>query len=315
MFSKKSILENSALLFLENVLDESDLLCVYDVLNRKNPRLPYWNYRHFDLNTISQDECKTEFRFGKTEILVLAEALQIPHCFTCVNGTVASGIEGLCMLLKRFTYPCRLSDMIPRFGRSVPELSLILSEVCNYVYNTHGHLLSDLNQPWLQPNQLQAFADAIHQKGAALNNCWGFIDGTVRPLCRPGENQRVLYNGHKRVDGIKFQSVVAPNGMIANLYGPVEGKRHDAGMLTNAQKAFNPSMSSVRIAVEWVFGDIVNYFGFLDFKKNLKIGLSPVGKIYCVCALLRNALTCLYGSSTSSFFELQPPSIHDYFQV
>ena len=86
MFSKKSILENSALLFLENVLDESDLLCVYDVLNRKNPCLPYWNYRHFDLNTISQDECKTEFRFGKTEILVLAEALQIPHCFTCVNG-------------------------------------------------------------------------------------------------------------------------------------------------------------------------------------------------------------------------------------
>lgn len=221
MFSKKSILENSALLFLENVLDESDLLCVYDVLNWKNPCLPYWNYRHFDLNTISQDECKTEFRFGKTEILVLAEALQIPHCFTCVNGTATSGIEGLCMLLKRFTYPCRLSDMIPRFGRSVPELSLILSEVCNYVYNTHGHLLSDLNQPWLQPNQLQAFADAIHRKGAALNNCWGFIDGTVRPVCRPGENQRVLYNGHKRVHGIKFQSVVAPNGMIANLYGPV----------------------------------------------------------------------------------------------
>ena len=73
--------------------------------------------------------------------------------------------------------------MIPRFGRSVPELGLILSEVCNYVYNTHGHLLSDLNQPWLQPNQLQGFADAIHRKGAALNNCWGFIDGTVRPVC------------------------------------------------------------------------------------------------------------------------------------
>ena len=30
---------------------------------------------------------------------------------------------------------------------------------------------------------------------------------------------------------IKFQSVVAPNGLVANLYGPVEGKRHDSGML------------------------------------------------------------------------------------
>ena len=47
------------------------------------------------------------------------------------------------------------------------------------------------------------------------------MDGTVRPIARPGEHQRVLYNGHKRVHALKFQSVVAPNGMIANLYGPV----------------------------------------------------------------------------------------------
>mgnify|MGYP001800002814 CR=1 FL=1 len=31
-----------------------------------------------------------------------------------------------------------------------------------------------------------------------------------------------------------------------------------------------------------------------DFKKNLKIGLNSVGKMYVVCAILRNALTCLY---------------------
>ena len=34
MLSKKSILETSALPFLENALDESDLLCIYDVLGR-----------------------------------------------------------------------------------------------------------------------------------------------------------------------------------------------------------------------------------------------------------------------------------------
>ena len=42
---------------------------------------------------------------------------------------------------------------------------------------------------------------------------------------------RNLYNGHKNVHAIKFQSVVAPNGLVANLYGPAEGKRHDSGML------------------------------------------------------------------------------------
>ena len=32
---------------MEDALDESDLLCIYDVLNRKNPCLPYWDYQHF----------------------------------------------------------------------------------------------------------------------------------------------------------------------------------------------------------------------------------------------------------------------------
>ena len=30
-----------------------------------------------------------------------------------------------------------------------------------------------------------------------------------------------MYNGHKRVHGIKFQSIALPNGLIGNMYGPV----------------------------------------------------------------------------------------------
>ena len=165
MFSKQAKFDTSVLLFMEDVLDEWELLCIYDVLNQRNLCLPYFNYPRFDVNNLSHDECKTEFRFGKAEIPVLAEPLQIPNTFTCVNGTAASGIEGQCVLLKRFSYPCRLSDMIPRFGRSVPEMTLIISEVCNFIYNTQGYLLTDLNQPWLQPHELERFADAIHQKG------------------------------------------------------------------------------------------------------------------------------------------------------
>ena len=77
--------------------------------------------------------------------------------------------------------------------------------------------------------------------------------------------------------------------------------------------AYNKSMSSVRVSVEWIFGDIVNYFKFMDFKKKLKIGLSQVGKMYIVAAFLRNALTCLYGNETSQFFELDPPTLQEYF--
>ena len=79
-------------------------------------------------------------------------------------------------------------------------------------------------------------------------------------------------------------------------------------------EAFNKSMSNVRVSVEWIFGDIVNYFKFMDFKKNLKIGMSQVGKMYVVCTILRNALTCLYGNITSRLFGLQPPKLDVYFQ-
>ena len=43
--------------------------------------------------------------------------------------------------------------------------------------------------------------------------------------------QRVVYNGHKWVRAIKFQCVVTPNEIMASFYGPLEGCRHDSGML------------------------------------------------------------------------------------
>ena len=53
---------------------------------------------------------------------------------------------------------------------------------------------------------------------------------------------------------------------------------------TPALQAFNFSMRAVRESVEWLYGDIVNYFKFLDFHKNLKIGLSSVGKRTFQCS-------------------------------
>ena len=53
-----------------------------------------------------------------------------------------------------------------------------------------------------------------------MDNCFGLIDGTVRPMSKPGQNQRVVYNGHKRVPGLNFQSVALPNGIIGNMYEP-----------------------------------------------------------------------------------------------
>jgi len=140
-------------------------------------------------------------------------------------------MEAFCIFLKRYSYPCRFSDLVSRFGRPVPELYMMSNAILEHVYVQFNHLLHDFNQPFHSPGLLQEYCQKINDKGAPLENCFGFIDGTVRPICRPGVNQRILYNGHKRVHSIKFQSVVIPNGLISNLHGPYEGKKHDSGML------------------------------------------------------------------------------------
>ena len=93
--------------------------------------------------------------------------------------------------------------MISTFGRSVAELIMISNKVTEWMYNVHGHRITEWNHFIMSPNLLQTYSEAIHDKGAALDNCFGFVDGTVRPISKPGVNQRAVYNGHKRVHALK----------------------------------------------------------------------------------------------------------------
>ena len=81
--------------------------------------------------------------------------------------------------------------------------------------------------------------------------------------------------------------------------------------LTAAMDSYK-SMSRARVSVEWTFGEIVRSFKFLDFKSNLKLGLSSVGQMYMVCSIMQNALSCMYGNQTSEYFGWDPPSIQEY---
>ena len=153
------------------------------------------------------------------------------HEINTYNGLTVATVPALCMYLKRYAYPCRYGDLVYHFARLVPEISIRNNHIMELIYERCHHLLTRYNHDLLSPPTLRQYADAIQQAGAALDNCWGFIDGTVRPVCRPNENQRSIYNGHKRVHSIKFQAVALPNGLVGNLFGPVEGRRHDSFML------------------------------------------------------------------------------------
>ena len=53
----------------------------------------------------------------------LSEALQLPHKIVCCQETVANNIEALhILLLKKLSYTCRLSHMVPLLGRNPTEI-------------------------------------------------------------------------------------------------------------------------------------------------------------------------------------------------
>ena len=107
---------------MTEIINDAEFLILYESYTLHNPEFPYNSYTRFDLEQMDESECLAEFRFKKQDIVILADVLQIPAIIRSQQRTTCNGIEGLCMLVKRFSYPCRYSDMIYRFGRPVPEL-------------------------------------------------------------------------------------------------------------------------------------------------------------------------------------------------
>ena len=142
------------------------------------------------------------------------------------------GLEVLCIVLNRFAYPSRYVDMEQVFSRSGSEICRFFNLGLQLIFTNFGDRIMSLDQPWLKRPHLESFCRAIHDRGAPLDNCFGFIDGSVRPVCR-AEGQTAVYCG-ERVDALKFQSVVTPNGLIVNLYGPMPGGKHDTALLQDS---------------------------------------------------------------------------------
>ena len=68
-------------------------------------------------------------RFSKDDIPRLASALNLPDKYVCKQGTAATDIEALMIMLRRLSYPNRLCDLVALFGHTESELSLIFSMV------------------------------------------------------------------------------------------------------------------------------------------------------------------------------------------
>jgi hypothetical protein len=111
--------------------------------------------------------------------------------------------------LRRLAYPTRLLDLKHLFGFSAENTRISIT-----INQNKGHLLNNLtNLNWLNQDRVQYYAQSIKTKAGPVRNCWGFIDGRARAICRPSINQEKYFSGHKRHHCVKYQSVLCPDGI------------------------------------------------------------------------------------------------------
>ncbi|KAL3205935.1 hypothetical protein MRX96_040549 [Rhipicephalus microplus] len=189
-----------------------------------------------NLDSMSSQCFRRQFCFEKADFPVLVHALKMPQYITSAQRVRVTATEALCICLRRLAYPNRLCDLQEYFGRHYSVVSSVSNKVLHHIEKNFGCLLNNMNtHTWLKHSDLEAMSEAVHRKGAPLRICWAFIDGTARPICRPSQDQRLYFSGHKRLHVLKYQSSMCPNGLIRQLDGQYPGRRHDAGILQDSQ--------------------------------------------------------------------------------
>ncbi|KAK2550531.1 hypothetical protein P5673_028730 [Acropora cervicornis] len=88
-----------------NLIDEEEALLLSEVNTSKNLDIPFWKYDKFDLDSLTDDECKSEFRFLEHDIYGLLEVLDLPDKITCPNRFSVYSDEALRLLFNVLRIP------------------------------------------------------------------------------------------------------------------------------------------------------------------------------------------------------------------
>ena len=198
------------------------------------------------------------FRVRKCHIAKLAELLGLSEQVKCPRiGVAADRVTALCYLLRRYAYPSRVTVDLPQlFKTSQARIRALIKEVERQLLDRWRGKI-DFDHLTLKSNA-RRYAAAVADKCEGMSrHCVGFLDGTVRGICRPTVFQQQCecpvshshhhtrqrgtltfaavsvpvhacvrcvargvvtdYNGHRRKHAIKYQSVTTPDGLIISM--------------------------------------------------------------------------------------------------
>lgn len=183
----------------------------------------------FSLDTYSDEQCLINYRFKKREIRKLRDLFPWPENRNCTHRRRyrTNFIFSFCLACRRLCTVCRWNELETEFFMSKAALNEIFYEFVEHMHDTLGDRICNFRDG-LMSSRADLYRTVIENSGAPLDRCVGFIDATNVYVARPsGIAQRATFNGHKRRNAVKMQSVTTPDGLIFNVGGPIEGRRHD----------------------------------------------------------------------------------------
>lgn len=207
------------------------------------------------------DHCLMNFRFhSKEELFYLFQELALPVIMQIPSDCSGRG-DGYCynvngetcflVFLARMATGDSFYDLAKTYDIADAGLACrIFHHMLIYFDDNYGWLVDgsaprgDLNrwasqlESWYQCVYAQLFRTGVpdaYFKAVCL-----FIDGTFRPMNRPGETsifadlQRLFYTTYKKTHGLNFQAVTSPNGLVIDLFGPSPGSHNDLNLVSDS---------------------------------------------------------------------------------
>ncbi len=292
----------------------------------------------------SDDFCWQTLRFARRDLDRLGRCCRLPldppHL---PNNARPPAMLCLTMFLWRWSYPRRVRDGPEVFGCSIGTISEGARWAALHIMTTNRRRLRR-SAVLLSAERLRvysAFLAVMLGEDVApplRDRLCGFVDGTVRPTCRPIWLQEWFFSGHKRLHGYKYMLIGFPDGMTV-IHGPFRAARHDdvcwrwsrienvfrdGGFRVYGDKAFHfddvlfrlregDAWYDVRAArklsiwrtacTEWLFGSLLRTWQTLSFKPANKILHTVPCAIYEALHFVSNVRTCFYGNQLCSRYE------------
>lgn len=78
----------------DKLVDDEELLLLWDINTSGNPEFPYKSYEPFNLEDQDDAECKSNFRYEKLDISILGDAFQIPEILRVIKARNAAELKG-----------------------------------------------------------------------------------------------------------------------------------------------------------------------------------------------------------------------------